>query len=83
MYSQDNNLIGLDAEVDGVWKPLEDHPSDRTHHRWVAEGLSLHPLHGISERPGKHRTEAGLLPFIPLADLNQILPGLRQKPHRP
>ena len=28
MYSQDFNRIGLDEEVDGVWKPLEDHPSD-------------------------------------------------------
>ena len=70
MYSQDNNLIGLDAEVNGVWKPLEDHPSDSTHHRWIAEGLRLHPLNGIGERPGEHSTETGLSQVVPLAGFN-------------
>jgi len=28
MYSQGYNRTGLDEEVDAVWKPLEDHPSD-------------------------------------------------------
>jgi len=73
MDRKNNDLLGLDAEINGVGEALQDHPPDWTDYRWIPQRTVLQPLDAISQCLGEHRSKPCLALLIPVPTFDRLL----------